>query len=281
VLRHRRATLNPSEGGNAALDRLSNKWPACDARHIGTAGYDGTVCGGMANIGGTMRWSVIWRCIRHLVVLFPVALYTGHAVGQAPTQCPNLPATHAPAFYVAAEQTQVEPTALETPIWKTITVGGWKGVNAVRDALETAPCRMAIADDADEILGRPAFPFIKAPVELDLVVLSVFELGFDDQASLHDIYARAVALGFELCPAEVGPTLRLSYLDQPPSEFLHIAMNPVAKYNGVLIDFTITNSGYGFLILGNDARPNSMLPGVERFVFVRPRVIAQNHPGLL
>jgi hypothetical protein len=77
-----------------------------------------------------MMCSVIWRCIRHLVVLFSVALYTGHAVGQAPAQCPNLPATRAPAFYVAAEQTHVEPTALETPIWKTITVGGSKGVNA-------------------------------------------------------------------------------------------------------------------------------------------------------
>jgi hypothetical protein len=74
--------------------------------------------------------------------------------------------------------------------------------------------------DADEILGRPAFPFIKSPVELDLVVLSVFKLGFSDRASLHDIYARAVAQGFELCPAEVGPALRLNYLDQPLGEFL-------------------------------------------------------------
>ena len=65
-----------------------------------------------------------------------------------------------------------------------------------------------------------------------IVFLSVFELGFGDEASLHDIYARAVALGFELCPAEVGPALRLNYLDQPPGDFLHIAMKPVAKYNG-------------------------------------------------
>jgi len=220
-----------------------------------------------------MMCSVIWRCICHLVVLFSVALYAGHAVGQAPAQCPNLPATRASAFYVAAEQTQVEPTALEPPIWKTITVGGSKGVNAIRDALETAPCRMTIADDADEILGRPAFPFIKTPVELDLVVLSVFELGFGDEASLHDIYARAVALGFELCPAEVGPALRLNYLDQPPGDFLHIAMKPVAKYNGALIDFTVGKAygSVGFLLLGGDARPDMMLPGADRFVFVRPR----------
>ena len=224
-----------------------------------------------------MLCSLIWRCMRHLVVLFPVALYTGHAVGQAPTQCPNLPTTLVATFYVAAEQTQVEPTALETPIWKTITVGGSKRVNAIREALETAPCHMAIGDDADEILGRPAFPFIKTPRELDLVVLSVSELGFDDQASLHDIYARAVALGFELCPAEVGPALRLDYLDQPLGSSLHIAMKPVARYNGALVDFTLDNNDGALLLLGGDARPNRMLPGVQRFIFVRPRLIVQNY----
>jgi hypothetical protein len=97
-------------------------------------------------------------------------------------------------------------------------------VNAVRGAVEVAPCLILIGDDADEILGRPAFPFGKTPVKLDLVVLSVFGLGFGDRASLHDIYARAVAQGFELCPAEVGPALRLNYLDQPVGEFLHIQM---------------------------------------------------------
>jgi hypothetical protein len=211
------------------------------------------------------------------VVLFPVALYTGHAVGQAPTQCPNLPTTLVATFYVAAEQTQVEPTALETPIWKTITVGGSKRVNAIREALETAPCHMAIGDDADEILGRPAFPFSKTPRELDLVVLSVFELGFDDQASLYDIYARAVALGFELCPAEVGPALRLNYLDQPLGSSLHIAMKPVAQYNGALVDFTLDNNDGALLLLGGDARPDRMQPGVQRFIFVRPRLIVQNY----
>jgi hypothetical protein len=48
--------------------------------------------------------------------------------------------------------------------------------------MEAAPCRMLINEDADEVLGRPAFPFNKTPVELDLVVLSVLELGFGSRA---------------------------------------------------------------------------------------------------
>ena len=222
-----------------------------------------------------MLCTVIWRCARHLVVFLPVALFTGQAAGQLP-RCPRPSVTPAPTFVTGPTQTPL--TALETPIWKTITVGGSLGVNAIREAMETAPCRIQIGDDADEILGRPAFPFIKKPVELALVVLSVFELGFGDQASrktvqvsLHEIYARAAALGFDLCPAEVGPALRLNYLDQPLGEFLHIAMKPVARYTGELVGFTVGAGGAELLLIGGNGDPDVTYPAVVRFVFVRPR----------
>ena len=159
--------------------------------------------------------------------------------------------------------------------------------------MEAGPCSIWISEEADEILGRPAFPFIKAPVELDLVVLSVSELlgwfgdpasgsdiepGATVRASLRDIYVRAVLLGFELCPAEVGPALRLNYLDQPLGEFLQIAMKPVARYTGELVTFTIGGGGAGLLLGGANGNPDVMLPGVVRFVFVRPKPIAQNDP---
>jgi hypothetical protein len=41
---------------------------------------------------------------------------------------------------------------------------------------------------------------------------------------LHHTGARTVALGFQLCPLQVGPQLRLGYLDRPVGEFLHVAM---------------------------------------------------------
>jgi hypothetical protein len=212
---------------------------------------------------------VIRQCARHLVVFLPLALLTGQAAGQPP-RCVNPPSS--------SQQPQTAPTALETPIWKTITVGGSKSVNSIREAMETAPCRIQIGDDANEILGRPAFPFIKKPIELDLVVLSVFELGFGDQASrkavqvsLHEIYARAAALGFDLCPAEVGPALRLNYLDQPVGEFLHIAMKSVARYTGELVSFTVGAGGAELLLVGGNGDPDVMYPAVVRFVFVRPR----------
>src|SRR6516162_10106851 len=78
---------------------------------------------------------------------------------------------------------------------------------------------------ANEIIGRPAFALSRTRTEVDLVVLSISALGLGKQgASLKDIYARAKLLGFALCPPEVGPQLRLQYIDQPLGEVLHIAM---------------------------------------------------------
>jgi hypothetical protein len=68
--------------------------------------------------------------------------------------------------------------------------------------------------------------------------------------------------------------LRPNYLDQPPGEFLHLAMRPVARYSGELVDFTLGNGGTDLMLIGGDARPEVTLPGAIRLVFVRLRRIA-------
>jgi hypothetical protein len=160
-------------------------------------------------------------------------------------------------------------TASELPTWKTITLGLHRNVNAVRDALDEA--RIVVGESADEILGRPAFTFANAPTELNLVVLSVAELGFGAQgAALADIHERAIRIGLELCPEEVGPQLRLQYLNQPVGEFLHVAMKPQLTYRGDPTDFTLANGGAGLALLGGSARPDLVIPRNVAFVFVRP-----------
>jgi hypothetical protein len=176
-------------------------------------------------------------------------------------------AISAPAAFGQASLHDVK-AASELPIWKTITVGQHRGVNAVRNALDEA--RIAVGDSADEILGRPAFAFARERRQLDLVLLSVAALGFGQGGTLADIHARAVRLGFELCPEEVGPQLRLQYLNQPVGEFLHVAMQPQRTYGGELIDFTLANSGAGLSLLGGSARPDLVVARNVVFVFVRP-----------
>jgi hypothetical protein len=47
------------------------------------------------------------------------------------------------------------------------------------------------------------------------VELTIRDLGFPQGATIAEIYARAAAHGLGLCPLELGPHLRLQYLDQP------------------------------------------------------------------
>jgi hypothetical protein len=163
-------------------------------------------------------------------------------------------------------------SAAEVPIWKTITLGTYPDVRALRSAFDNAHCPIGLGDSVDEAIGRPAFPFTKTKLETDLALISVVDLGFsEDGASLLEIYNRALAIGLQLCPGDLGPALRLAYLDQPREEYLHVAMRPVRLYSGELVDFTLGNDGVKLLLVGGDARPETVLPGPVRFVFVRPR----------
>jgi hypothetical protein len=210
------------------------------------------------------------RCmVAPAVLCAGIALLAGRAVAQ--DQVPD--AAVAPGLAHAEPRTGTVKTVADFPIWKQITLGTHKGINALRDALDAANIR--IGESADEILGRPAFRFSKARMVLDLVVLTAVDLGFERGSwPLRDLYWRAMQFGLELCPGEVGPQLRLEYLNQPVGEFLHIAMHPVATYHGDLVDLTVANGGAGLLLLGGDASPDIKLHSSVKFVFVRPARIA-------
>jgi len=154
-------------------------------------------------------------------------------------------------------------------IWRRITLGTYKGVDAYRDALDSA--RIKIGVSADEILGRPAFPYAKMKTDVELAVLSAAELGVEsDESSLSDVYERARQAGLELCPAEVAPQLRLEYRDQPLGEALNIAMEPVATDSGEPTILALVNFGTGLALIGSDGRSEFMVPRTWRFVFALP-----------
>jgi len=189
-------------------------------------------------------------------------------------------------------------TAGELPVWKTITLGTYRDVNVLREDLDSLHCGRAasaaggrhhpefvpgtptprqcvLGESAAEIIGRPAFALNKEKSDVDLVVLSAPELGFDgERVAVADLYARARQLGLELCAAEVGPQLRLQYLDQPLGEFLRIAMEPVATYEGELVDLTVANGGASLLLVAGAAHADAIVHPRVRFVFTRPTRVA-------
>jgi len=117
------------------------------------------------------------------------------------------------------------PVPPEFAVWKTIKLGtGLKNADDFRKAIKKGGMR--IGDWSNDILRKPAFKVSKTEIELDLVNVSVRELGFKQGAKRSDIITKALELGLQLCPSEVGPQLRLQYTDQPNGEWLLVGMDP-------------------------------------------------------
>ena len=198
-------------------------------------------------------------------------LLRGIAVGLAAIGSLGSSLGLAPLSSAALAQEQ-RSTQARFQIWRTTTLGSYKGVDAYRNALDAADIK--IGDAANEILGGPAFPYVSGKTNVELTVLSAAELGVESESALADVYRRASQLGLVLCPAEVGPQLRLDYRDQPLNESLVIAMEPVKTYGGDPTILSLVNFGSGLALLGSDGRSEFMVPRYVRFVFALPIWVA-------
>ena len=154
-------------------------------------------------------------------------------------------------------------------IWKTIKLGtGLKTADDFRVAIKAAG--MYISEWGNDILGKPAFTANSEETEVDLVVVSNADLGFKDGAKVKDTYARALEIGLELCPNEVGPQLLLQYTDQPNGERLLIAMEPIIDSDDYRGLFYVKRYDDGKQSLdGFHGNPDYVWTADTRFVFLR------------
>ena len=238
-------------------------------------------------------WSLGFRCGRETIV---VAHKTLAGAEQAATRreaelrllyVPNMPpcqrvVTVDPNGAIVVPHSENRVTVRDPSLYrqfplspKWITLGSYQDIDVLRDALGQARVRTGVHTDA--ILKSREFSLSTNETEINLVIASVADLGFSNEgATLPAIYARARTLGLELCPAEVGPLLRLRYLKQPVGEWLRIAMTPIVTNEGIAADFTVANGGTGPMLLGGEVRADSIMPTVIRFVFTRrqpPRAV--------
>jgi hypothetical protein len=113
---------------------------------------------------------------------------------------------------------------------------------------------------------------------VELFAVSAAALGFQTgTASLAEIYARAQQLGFGLAAAEIGPQLRLQYLDQPLGEFLILGMAPIRTWNGEPVILTVANGGAGLILIGQDGSADAQISVASRFLFVRSNEAASTN----
>ena len=151
-------------------------------------------------------------------------------------------------------------------IWKTIVLGRNTSPGEYRNALKANGCH--IGDYADQILNKVKVS--ETATQLDLIVMTVAELGFKG-AIRKQIYDRAIELGLELCPAEVGPALRLRYPDQPYGEWLRISMDPITDSDGNPKVFGVGRVSDERWLDGYYGDPDGFWYADDRWVFVVPR----------
>lgn len=157
-------------------------------------------------------------------------------------------------------------TARQPPVWRTALLGRHKHAAACRAALGEAGIQ--VSADADRLLGRPEFRWSERKRVVDLVIVSVAELGFSQGARWSEIRAAVKALRLGLCPAETGPALRLVYRDQPHGERLVLAMQTVGDPDDSLV-FSLDHDDDGLWLDVHDGHADVFWRPDDRFVFVR------------
>jgi hypothetical protein len=183
--------------------------------------------------------------------------------------------TSTAASFVTANGRTVAPTSCDRAAagfeaWKTIAVGTYRSPIALHDALIERG--IDIGDLAGQMLRLPAFTLSSAPAHIDLALIAVRQLmPGSDRATFAAVHAHAIEAGFDLCPAEAGPQLRLQYLEQRLGEYLVIGMKPLPTANGSDACFVVGNGGAGLIIVGRSADPDTMVASRSRFVFALHR----------
>lgn len=149
--------------------------------------------------------------------------------------------------------------------WRKLEVGLLRSVDSYRELMTEGGFK--VGDYASKILNN--MKLVEVLTTLDLVIVSVAELGFFEGATFAQIVERARQLGLELCPAEVGPVLRSAYKDQPRGEWLRIAMDPIADSDGFLSVFRVGRDGDGLWLHAGWFYPQYVFGPGDRWVFVR------------
>ena len=165
-------------------------------------------------------------------------------------------------------------------IWRTTTLGSYKGVDAYRDALDAA--KIKIGDAADEILGRPAFPYVSGKMDVELTVVSAAELGVESEFCSCRRLQPCKATWSGVVPCRGGTAVATGLSRSATRRILIVAMEPVNTHSGDPTILSLVNFSSGLALLGSDGRSEFMVPRYVRFVFAIPGKLpleAQNDPS--
>lgn len=133
----------------------------------------------------------------------------------------------------------------------TITIGGMSEEKYLA-AFKKADIK--VSDWARDLMGKIKYRKKKETIEVETV--SVKDLGFDTSTDRNRIYEKAQEKGYGILPAEVALAYRLAYTDQPMSEWILAAMEPIADSDGDLSVFNVARDEDGQWLNTNYVDPD-------------------------
>ena len=157
------------------------------------------------------------------------------------------------------------------PVKKTIKLGTHRSPKQLCRAIlgssspEGVPCK--IGEWGNDILRRIAVA--RSMADVVLYFATVADIGFPNGAPWSAIWSKLDELGYAKCPAEVGPQLRLQYLDQPLGEWVWVVMEPIPDSYGYPFVFSVERNEDGLWLYGDDGRPGCNLNADALLAFVR------------
>ena len=110
-------------------------------------------------------------------------------------------------------------------VWRTLEIGTYQNSEALRTDLDRAGVYLSAG--ATNVLSKTVLTPDRQV--LKLVVVSVKNLGFSDNALADALYERALNSGLKLCPPETGFLLGLK---GDVDENVYIAMKPALNWQG-------------------------------------------------
>ncbi len=165
-------------------------------------------------------------------------------------------------------------------VWKTITLGTysaiglWQAVETIEKQQRTDGRTNNDLREVLNLLSQPSFVVNPTEKTIPLALVSVGQLSFVDGATLNDIYVRALEYGLALCPAEVGPQLRLQFTEATEEpQLIRIAMEPIKDSSDKPRIFGLLDRQHFLTALSGHSSNGNFFPTEARFVFVVPELV--------
>lgn len=159
-------------------------------------------------------------------------------------------------------------TSIEFTVLMTIKLGTHKSVNDLIQSLKEGGYHLSESQfgggTQDAIKG---VSLATSETEVTLHTATVKELTGDDDSTISDTDEAILSHGYALCPAEVGPQLRLQYPTQPQNEILIMAMKPLVV-SGYQRLFRVCHDGGGLCLQTDAGQPYNRRNVRQHVVFM-------------